>query len=528
MSVQSSAHMQRTLYLLSSIRKFKRLDTFTIQRRTVPVPMLCFIAKGKGTLTVNDATYSVEPLQLFYFAPGMTLEAASRGKELEYYLIIIETVAAAKRNNHWKLQSSIGLLHSLPAGRLYIQDAKQLLQRIDELYTTVNNRTVSNLIDPDLQLQSLIDLIARGIRQEPSDGTQSNGIDSCITYMHQHFHEKITRETLAEIAKLTPNAFCRSFKRQTGSNPTDYLNTIRINQAKSRLTPDCSIKDVAVTIGYGSEYYFSRIFKESVGISPSLFIKRERLKVAAASRTCFHDNLASIGMPAAAGVDCYRYPWMDDAEYNRRLTSQLEQLRLVKPDLIIGDYFHQPLYESLKQIAPTVILDHHLDWRTIHMKIAELVGREKEAFQTFHQLDERTLEARNQLSKAMGNERITFLQIIPQGIRIQGAANHPLNELLYSELGLHPGSAVPPNKMRDELLPEQFPPMESEHLFISKYIGHPDVEAVLSKLQQTPSWKTIHAVTDNKTYFTPNWLQTSWTPLGRNQIITTMVNLLLR
>ncbi|NOU97226.1 ABC transporter substrate-binding protein [Paenibacillus sp. LMG 31456] len=219
---------------------------------------------------------------------------------------------------------------------------------------------------------------------------------------------------------------------------------------------------------------------------------------------------------------------MDDAEYNRRLTSQLEQLRLVKPDLIIGDYFHQPLYESLKQIAPTVILDHHLDWRIIHMNIAELVGREKEAIQTFHQLDERTLEARDILSEVLGNESVTLMQILPQGIRIQGVVNHPLNELLYSERRLHPGNAVPFNKMRDELLPEQFPTMESDHLFIIKYLGHPDVEAVLAKLERTQSWKSISAVVNYKAHFIPNWLQSSWTPLGRNQIITKLINLMVR
>jgi AraC-like DNA-binding protein len=490
--------------------------------------MLCFVTKGKGTLISNGASHSIEPFQLFYLTPGMIIEPAGHVREVEYYVIILEAVAASKQESRWKLERSAVPAAVFPSGRLDIRDAKQTLQRIEELYHSANNRSGFHLQDPDLLLQALIDFIKRDQLNGGADRASDNGIDSCIAYMHRHFHDKITRDTLAEIAKLTPNAFCRSFKRATGASPTDYLNRIRINHAKEQLTPGSSVKEVAAAAGYGSEYYFSRIFKETVGLSPTLFIKRERLKVAAASRTCFHDNLASIGMNTAAAVDCYRYPWMDEADYDRRLSSQLEQLRLVKPDLIIGDFFHQSLNDSLKQIAPTIILEHHLDWRVTHMRIAELVGREKEAVQTFHQLDERTSEARERISLSIGNVKITVMQVIQDAVRIQGAVNHPLNELLYSGLGLKPGNAVPLNKMREEWPPEEFPFMESDYLFIIKTGSQPKTEAALSKLQQTYNWESVHATLKPNTYFIPNWLLMSWTPQGRDRIIKEIVDTVTR
>jgi ABC-type Fe3+-hydroxamate transport system substrate-binding protein len=515
--------------MLSSIRKLRRSKPFIQPARTAPFSMICFIIKGSGTIAINEVSHDLEPHQCFYFSPGTRIELAATTNEIEYYQVAIQTLLSLKLGKQWVLKSSPVHLHELTTGVLPLRDPQQALQRLNHLYHSIHHKrdaTGEWTSDPDLQLQGLIDFLITDTTKKATVSSSSSGIDACTAYIHQQFQQKITRETLADIAMLTPNAFCRSFKRATGISFTDYVNRVRINHAKERLTPSCSIKEVASSVGFSSEYYFSRQFKDATGYSPTLYIKRERLKIATASRTEFHNNLAAIGPKPAAGVDCYRYSYMSDAEYNLRLTSELEQLRLVKPDLIIADYFHKSLLEVLKQIAPTVVLDHHLDWRTTHMNIAELVGREKEASQSFHHLDERTSEARYSLNQLIGNDRVTVMQVVPQAIRIQGAVNHPLNELLYAELGLKPGNDVSPNKMRDEMLVEEFPALATEHLFIIKHINHPSADLLFQQLQQTPSWSLIPAVANHHIHFIPNWLQLSWTPLGRSKIMDDIIVML--
>jgi AraC-like DNA-binding protein/ABC-type Fe3+-hydroxamate transport system substrate-binding protein len=496
---------QHTLYILSSIRRFRRMKDFTIPLRSVPVSILCFITKGTGILSINDTLHPIEPLQLFYLVPGMMVEATAHSREIEYYIILIDQITVTKQRSRWKVSDPESTL-PLPHGLVPISDAGLIFGRIQQLYE-------SNGLNRDLSFQELLGFIIRDLSKRQSEQSTDNGIDLSIAYMNEHFHEKITRETLAKMAQLTPNAFCRSFKRATGLSPTDYLNGIRIHHAKEQLGPGSSVKDVAAATGYGSEYYFSRIFKETVGLSPTLFIKRERLKVATASRVGFQDNLASIGMEAVASVDCYRYPGLDEEEYSRRVISSMEQLRLVKPDLIIADFFHSSFYDAFKEFAPTVIVKHHLDWRVIHMNIAELVGREKEAVQTFNQLDEKTAEARKLLKSSSEKDSITILQVMHKCIRIQGSINHPLNDLIYSGLAMRPGLAVPRNKMRQEWAIEELPPLQSGHLFIAKHSNHPEIEQLLTQLQASP------AVNDRQRHFVPNWLVMSWTPQGRNRII---------
>jgi AraC-like DNA-binding protein len=544
MFIRKVKDRQHIVYILSSIRKFHRIKDFTTHLRTVPVPMLCFITKGSGVLSINDTLHRIEPFQLFYLAAGLSIEATVHSSEFEYYVIILDQISVTKRMRQWTInEASMPLRLGLAPGLLPIRETRQVLERIQQLYESNpfncskqthpskesrQKHTTTLHQDPDLQLQELIGFILRDLSEQQSQPSGDSGIDQSLAYMHKHFHEKISRETLARIAQLTPNAFCRSFKKTTGVSSTDYLNGIRIQHAKEQLAPGSSVKEVAGAVGYGSEYYFSRVFKETVGLSPTLFIKRERLKVATASRVSFQDNLSSIGMEAVASVDCYKYPGMDEAEYDRRIISAREQLRLVKPDLIIADFFHSSHYDLLKELAPTVIVKHHLDWRVTHMKIAELVGREKEAVQTFNQLDERTLEARKLLSLSITNDSVTILQVMHKLIRIQGAVNHPLNDLIYSGLGLKPGHAVPRNKMREEWPLEELPLPESDHLFVIKHSSHPEVEQLLNQLQHSPSWDSIHAVVHKQLHFAQNWLVLSWTPQGRNRIIDEILDVMVR
>ncbi|GGA00667.1 hypothetical protein GCM10008018_53730 [Paenibacillus marchantiophytorum] len=96
------------------------------------------------------------------------------------------------------------------------------------------------------------------------------------------------------------------------------------------------------------------------------------------------------------------------------------------------------------------------------------------------------------MNKLIGNDRVTVMQIVPHALRIQGAVNHPLNELLYAELSMKPGNAVSPTKMRDEMLVEEFPSLETEHLFIIKHINHPESDHLCPSIQSFHFTQSLH------------------------------------
>ena len=80
---------------------------------------------------------------------------------------------------------------------------------------------------------------------------------------------------------LSADYLRRTFKRETGKTPLQYLTHLRMELAKRLFEKTCgdepSVKFVASQAGYDDPYYFSRVFKASTGLSPTLWMKhRER------------------------------------------------------------------------------------------------------------------------------------------------------------------------------------------------------------------------------------------------------------
>ncbi len=97
-------------------------------------------------------------------------------------------------------------------------------------------------------------------------------IQEILQYMEENYFEEIGLETMAEKVELSPNYLSAIFKQTTGSSFIDYLTELRMKKAKEKLQYlNITIYEVANSIGYSSSQYFSRVFKNNVGMTPSAY-----------------------------------------------------------------------------------------------------------------------------------------------------------------------------------------------------------------------------------------------------------------
>ena len=85
-----------------------------------------------------------------------------------------------------------------------------------------------------------------------------------------NFAKDISLDSVSRIVNISPYYFSKVFKDETNENFIEYLTRIRMDYAKELLREkDKSIKEVCAESGYSDPNYFSRIFKKSVGVTPS-------------------------------------------------------------------------------------------------------------------------------------------------------------------------------------------------------------------------------------------------------------------
>lgn len=120
----------------------------------------------------------------------------------------------------------------------------------------VKNYTLAELTEPEYK--------SRMIRL--------NKINSVTDYIHEHYNEPLSTAALAEHFYMSKSHLCRIFKDATGKTPVRYLNEFRIKKACVLLSgTNERISDIAAKTGFESLYYFDRIFKKQIGVSPLNF-----------------------------------------------------------------------------------------------------------------------------------------------------------------------------------------------------------------------------------------------------------------
>ncbi|RTE10859.1 AraC family transcriptional regulator [Paenibacillus whitsoniae] len=103
-------------------------------------------------------------------------------------------------------------------------------------------------------------------------------IQTIIRYMESNYYKQITVNLLASHAHLEVSYFIRAFHKIVGKTPLQYLHDLRLNAAASFLqTTKMSVQHITEAVGFQSIHYFSRLFKQRFGVSPSLWRSRHTL-----------------------------------------------------------------------------------------------------------------------------------------------------------------------------------------------------------------------------------------------------------
>jgi AraC family transcriptional regulator len=91
-------------------------------------------------------------------------------------------------------------------------------------------------------------------------------------HVREKLDEEISVETMAELAGLSPFHFSRVFKQSTGMSPLQFVTRERITRAQQLIREtSLSLIEVGLEVGYASPSHFSKVFRRVAGVTPTAF-----------------------------------------------------------------------------------------------------------------------------------------------------------------------------------------------------------------------------------------------------------------
>ena len=108
-------------------------------------------------------------------------------------------------------------------------------------------------------------------------GALITGACGILSYIDEHYAEKIRLEDLVEVVHINKYYICKIFQQCTGKTLLNYVNIVRVQKAVEKLiSTNDPVTDIAFSVGFQDINYFSRIFKRVMNVSPTEIRKKYR------------------------------------------------------------------------------------------------------------------------------------------------------------------------------------------------------------------------------------------------------------
>lgn len=219
-------------------------------------------AEDSGTLYINGSAYRIHRGDVRFSRPGDTLRTDIPFHALSMVLRFGQDNMAYNHNFIDRIpsffhcdeetihmfESIIHLNSSMSTGDKVLMNAC-ILQLLHHLYTFINQK--------------------KPIPQ---------AIQLCLDHIKEHYDQPITLNTLGELTGYAPLHVHRLFKEHVGQTPCEYLQNLRMLQARNLLdTTTLSVYEITNAVGFRSLSSFQALFKKSFGISPGKYRKRSEI-----------------------------------------------------------------------------------------------------------------------------------------------------------------------------------------------------------------------------------------------------------
>ncbi|MCP3738160.1 AraC family transcriptional regulator [Rossellomorea sp. BNER] len=427
------------------IRDIDRVVTTEVTTRLTNSFELIAVMEGKGRMTIEQESFPLNAQDVCFIHPSQVYNIQTKyGESIECILFKFTIFSDLEIQG-----ASFELLskdHAFPLkGKLSLGNFSKVLEMAGRLQRLKNSIKNDKRFQMRIMFEQLMLFIIQN-RYSPVEKDTLTVIEETRLFIDHHFHQNLSIESLASMADLSPKYYSALFKKEYDISVSEYIMKLRVNHAKQLLAKgQKKIRDIAKEVGYSDEFYLSRKFKQTVGISSSTYRKKRKQKVAAYDFSTIGHLMALHILPYAAPIhpkwtSHYYQKIRNDIpvhlsafQINKDWRENIQTLSNNPPDLIISkENISEDEKERLSGIAPVFYYSTSLNWRDQLLIIAEYLEEKREANEWLQNYQRQVVFTQNQIKKHVGQSSFLPLRFY-QG-RLYLDHSRTMKEVLYGDL----------------------------------------------------------------------------------------------
>ena len=151
---------------------------------------------------------------------------------------------------------------------------RELAENIRHLHLALEEGGMPGLQQESLLLLLLTKLISRHSQEPialPPAGRENQAVRLAQDYIESEYQRNITLKELATLCHISPFHLLRVFKNSIGVPPHVYLKQVRIRRAKNLLAKNLPMSFVAQEAGFSDQSHFAKQFKKITGLTPKKY-----------------------------------------------------------------------------------------------------------------------------------------------------------------------------------------------------------------------------------------------------------------
>ena len=264
-SLLSQHPLAKDLYPLG-LGYYKQALNHTMSRNKHDDYLIIYCLDGEGKLTVNKQIHIVKAGDIICLPKGVA--HAYKASETTPWTIYWVHFSGDKSEDFIDYLAINSNNYVFPLGihsRL-TSDFESLLECRQYSYN------INAFVHTASLLRQILTHIAQLQPLAKQQAAHNFDLERVHSLMQARVHEQLELEALAEAVSLSKFHFIKKYKELTGTTPINHFIHLKVERACHLLDVTTkSINEISFAVGYEDAYYFSRIFKKIMGISPSQY-----------------------------------------------------------------------------------------------------------------------------------------------------------------------------------------------------------------------------------------------------------------